>query len=99
MMRMDDSELVELPDSHGMDPAFHPTGRRIIFTAFGHRKPERPRRQHVLHCIRVEENTIERLTDAQANDTCAVFSPDGKQIAFCSDRDGFKEIYVMPYED
>ncbi|MBM3240254.1 hypothetical protein FJZ31_28560 [Candidatus Poribacteria bacterium] len=36
-----------------------------------------------------------RLTNDPAEDTWPVWSPDGTQIAFCSERDGNKEIYVM----
>lgn len=36
-----------------------------------------------------------RLTDAQGYDAEGAYSPDGKQIAFCSDRDGDPDIYVM----
>lgn len=36
-----------------------------------------------------------RLTDNQANDMTPTWSPDGKYLAFVSDRDGNKEIYVM----
>lgn len=36
-----------------------------------------------------------RLTDGDYNDTNPVLSPDGKRIAFVSDRDGNREIYVM----
>lgn len=36
-----------------------------------------------------------RLTEDVANDMAPTWSPDGKYIAFVSDRDGNKEIYVM----
>ena len=36
-----------------------------------------------------------RLTSQQANDTMPVWAPDGRRIAFVSDRDGNREIYVM----
>ena len=36
-----------------------------------------------------------RLTVNKANDTNPVWSPDGKKIAFMSDRDGLEQIYVM----
>ena len=36
-----------------------------------------------------------QLTDNSAEDSLPVWSPDGRQIAFASDRDGDLEIYVM----
>ena len=36
-----------------------------------------------------------RLTNNRGRDLDPVFSPDGKKIAFTSDRDGNSEIYVM----
>lgn len=36
-----------------------------------------------------------RLTNNQAVDSRPVFSPDGKQLAFSSNRDGNAEVYVM----
>lgn len=36
-----------------------------------------------------------RLTHNNVNDTSPVWSPDGRHIAFVSDRDGNREIYVM----
>jgi len=38
---------------------------------------------------------LRRLTDAPGYDAEGAYSPDGKQIAFCSDRDGDPDIYVM----
>ena len=38
---------------------------------------------------------IRRLTDASGNDSSPSWSPDGRSIAFTSDRDGNREIYVM----
>lgn len=35
------------------------------------------------------------LTNGQSNDGDPAWSPDGRQIAFSSDRDGNREIYVM----
>jgi len=36
-----------------------------------------------------------QLTDNQAKDTSPAWSPDGRRIAFVSDRDGNREVYVM----
>jgi len=38
---------------------------------------------------------IRRLTDSKGYDAEGAWSKDGKQIAFCSDRDGDADIYVM----
>ncbi|MBS1855989.1 MAG: PD40 domain-containing protein [Acidobacteria bacterium] len=38
----------------------------------------------------------QRLTDNQARDVYPRFSPDGKWIAFSSDRDGNYDVYVIP---
>lgn len=38
---------------------------------------------------------LKRLTDAQGYDAEGSYSPDGKQIVFCSNRDGHLELYVM----
>ena len=38
---------------------------------------------------------VERITDHSSIDTSPSFSPDGKFIAFNSDRSGLQQIYVM----
>lgn len=38
---------------------------------------------------------LRRLTDAKGYDAEGAYSKDGKQIAFCSDRDGDADIYIM----
>ena len=39
--------------------------------------------------------TIRNLTDHSADDYSPTWSPDGRHIAFLSERDGNREIYVM----
>ncbi|MBX7145110.1 MAG: hypothetical protein K1X79_11715 [Oligoflexia bacterium] len=41
---------------------------------------------------------VRTLVDAPGNNSYATFSPDGKSIAFASDRDGNKEIYVAEWD-
>jgi tricorn protease len=40
--------------------------------------------------------SVTRLTTSQGVDNYPEFSPDGKQLAFCSDRNGGMQIFVVP---
>jgi Tol biopolymer transport system component len=43
----------------------------------------------------LDGKNLRRLTDAKGYDAEGAYSRDGRQIAFCSDRDGDPDIYVM----
>ncbi len=43
----------------------------------------------------LDGTNLRRLTDAKGYDAEGAYSKDGKQIAFCSDRDGDADIYLM----
>lgn len=43
----------------------------------------------------ISKNTAKKLTKSSAIDTTPSYSPDGKQIAFSSDRDSGQQIYMM----
>jgi TolB protein len=43
----------------------------------------------------LDGNILRRLTDTPGYDAEGAYSKDGKQIAFCSDRDGDPDIYLM----
>lgn len=45
--------------------------------------------------INVDGSGLKRLTDAPGYDAECSYSPDGKQIVFCSNRDGNLELYIM----
>ena len=59
------------------DVALSPDGQWLIFTMLGH-----------LFRLPVEGGTAEQLTFGPYYDSDPVFSPDGTQVAFVSDRDG-----------
>ncbi len=60
-----------------------PNARRIVISTHGE-----------LFTVPVEEGDIHQLTDTPARDVNVEYSPDGKSIAFISDRSGREELYV-----
>jgi Tol biopolymer transport system component len=48
-----------------------------------------------IYSARPDGRGLRRLTDDSANDLCPAYSPNGRQIAFCSDRTGAWEIWAM----
>ena len=64
---------------------------RIAFGAFD----ANDRSQADIWSTRPGEDDLHQLTDAPGRDICPAYSPDGKHIAFCSDRTGAFEIWVM----
>jgi Tol biopolymer transport system component/imidazolonepropionase-like amidohydrolase len=59
------------------DVALSPDGKHLVFTILGH-----------LFRVPVEGGTAEQLTFGACYDNAPVFSPDGRRLAFVSDRDG-----------
>src|ERR1051325_10246461 len=49
-----------------------------------------------LYTVAKDGGVARRLTSAPGYTTFPRFSPDGKQIAFTSEYDGNREVYVMP---
>jgi tricorn protease len=61
-----------------------PNGRRIVLSIYGE-----------IFTAPVEEGDLKQITDGPARDVNPQFSPDGKWIAFVSDRSGREEIYAI----
>jgi tricorn protease len=61
-----------------------PNARRIVVSTHGE-----------LFTVPVEEGDIKQLTDSPARDVNVEYSPDGKWVAFISDRSGREELYVV----
>ena len=71
------------------DVALSPDGTTLIFTLAGH-----------LFRLPAEGGTAEQLTFGPNYDSEPVFSPDGSQVAFTSDRDGSDgNIFLLRLED
>src|SRR5688572_5074286 len=67
------------------EPALSPDGKTIAFGWNGD-----------VWSAPTEGGRATRLTSHPALDSGAAFSPDGKQIAFNSEREGSKLLYTMP---
>ncbi|HEX9366624.1 MAG TPA: PKD domain-containing protein, partial [Vicinamibacterales bacterium] len=84
--------------ANGLGPKWSPDGSRIVFTgandpgALYYMNYSNPSEILVWD---VADGSITNLTNHPANDWGPVWSRDGGKIAFVSDRDGSREIYVM----
>ncbi|MCC6222475.1 MAG: PD40 domain-containing protein [Thermoleophilia bacterium] len=77
-------------------PDWSPDGRRIVFDSapLGDDQPELELTRE-LYSVRPDGSGLVQLTTNDASDWGASWSPDGRKLAFASDRDGNFEIYVM----
>ena len=78
--------LINAFEPHFMtDPAISPDGSQICFVFMDD-----------LWIVPFEGGTARRLTNTEAGENGPIFSPDGKLIAFNSNRDGYNKIYTIP---
>jgi tricorn protease len=77
--------LAEIRDfnSQADDYDVAPSGRRIVFSIHGE-----------IFTAPTEEGDLHQITDSPARDKEPLYSPDGKSIAFISDRSGREELYI-----
>jgi TolB protein len=71
------------------DPEVDPTGKFVVYASTRHRT------QSDIYIKAIDGNAITQLTSDPAADMMPTFSPDGRQIAFASERSGNWDIYVM----
>ncbi len=80
----------ELPTREGadFDLSIDPTGKHIVFASTRHRPSSD------IYMQKITGSTVTQVTTDLAEDRMPTFSPDGRKIAFCSDRSGNWDIYV-----
>jgi tricorn protease len=81
----ENSEEMAAFSSQADDYDLAPSARRIAFSIHGE-----------IFTAPVEEGDIKQLTEGPARDRNVSYSPDGKTLAYISDRSGREEIYVAP---
>lgn len=69
------------------NPALSPDGNTLAFTYKGD-----------IYTVGVGGGSARQITANDAYDTAPVWAPDGKSIAFASDRDGSTDIFLIPAE-
>jgi dipeptidyl aminopeptidase/acylaminoacyl peptidase len=75
-------------------PAISPDGKNVIFTRTWVDKPnDRPNSS--LWITDFDGKRVRELTSGNWLDSSPVWSPDGRKVAFISDRDGTSQIHVM----
>ncbi len=76
------------------NPEISPDGKQIVFTRTWVDKAKDQYRSN-LWIVDVDGARVRELTSGARNDSSPVWSPDGKRIAFLSDRDGTNQLHVM----
>ncbi len=91
--RLLDKETFMEMESVG-NPEISPDGKQIIFTRSWVDKIKDQYRSN-LWIVDVDGSRVRELTSGARNDSSPTWSPDGKRIAFLSDRDGTNQLHVM----
>lgn len=76
------------------NPSISPDGKQVLFTRTWVDKLEDRYRSNIW-IVDVEGKRVRELTHGNWRDSSPVWAPDGKRIAFLSDRDGTTQIHVM----
>jgi Tol biopolymer transport system component len=90
------TRLTNLPGGAGT-PAFSPDGHKIVFTHADPMptKPSVDQFHTQIYIMHADGSHITPLTNTRGTNWNPTFSPDGRKIAFVSDRDGNGRIYLM----
>ena len=92
-VRIDDLFRLILPGS----PALSPDGSRVAYAVKTVNKKENRYESH-LWLVPLRGGRARRLTRGTVSDGSPTWSPDGKEIAFLSDRGGVANVWVLPLE-
>ena len=98
VMDADGDNQQRITENPGADqyPSWSPDGKRIVFSSSrdGHFR-NKFGITYEIYMMDADGDNQQRITENRDSDGSPSWSPDGKRIAFTSDRDGNFEIYVM----
>ncbi len=89
------SLLISACASSAPQSAAVPTAPSVPKIAFSAWKADTAIPNNEIFSMNLDGTGLVDLTNNDASDTYPAYSPDGKQIAFCSDRAGKSELYIM----
>ncbi|NBC28432.1 MAG: prolyl oligopeptidase family serine peptidase [Spirochaetes bacterium] len=78
-------------------PSVHPQGRFVAFVLASH-DTESNSVSRSIHLLDMETETYRELTPGEHNDTSPVWSPDGRNLAFVSDREDGEQLWLLPFQ-
>lgn len=74
------------------DPSVSQDGKWLVFASTQHRKTSD------IYIKRTDSRVVTQLTQDPADDVTPTLSPDGKRVAFASNRGGNWDLFVMPVQ-
>ena len=77
------------PIGGDFDPDISPDGKYMVFSSTQHNTTAD------IYIKKVDGRAVTQLTSDPAQDVMPVFSPDGRRVAFASDRSGNWDLYIM----
>ena len=80
--------LTEKPGPY-VEPRLSPDGRHLAVTVAGETGID-------IWVLELERDALTRLTFEQGNDSLPIWTPDGKQVTFSSDREGGWNVFSVP---
>ena len=89
---IDEIYPIRLPLDQPMNPAFHPDGKRVAFTAIANGS-------HDIYLLDLETDEISNLTSDPAYDAAPEFSPDGRHLVYSSNVGGPSKLVRLDMEN
>ncbi len=76
-------------EGYDADVAVDPAGKNMVFASTRHSE------HSAIYLQRTDGTSVTRITSDDSDNAFPTFSPDGRQIAFCSTRTGVWNVYTM----
>jgi TolB protein len=89
------TRLVGFPFTHVNSPVWSPDGRKLVFYVEAGTLPDNPEGDSEIYVVNADGTGLTNVTNNAFFDLAPTWSPNGRHIAFVSERGGNREIYVM----